>query len=115
MAAVDFGREFTILFNIAGQGLLEENSLSGADQGRGVLAMVRSRGDDHSGVANAGFRQFLHRIEDGNLGAGLAERTPRALDVRIGDRDQAATAGFALEFNGVKKVDGAHSAKAGDR
>src|SRR6185503_14895931 len=93
MAALDFGREFAILFDVSRQWLFEENSLPGPHQHCGVLAMIRGGGDDYRGIADAGLGKFFDRIENGNVAASLTEDAPGAVAIGIGDSYEAAAAG----------------------
>ena len=112
--AVKFGAEGGVTVEGAGEGLFENDAMAGADDGRGLLAMLFGGGDDHGGGRDAGGEVGVERGENRCGAAGFGDEALDLGGVDVDEGGEAADAVLAFEFEEVAGVDGAHTAEADD-
>jgi hypothetical protein len=115
MIAIEFTRKFPIAFNVAGEGLFEQDSLACAKQGSGMFPVLSRWGNDHGRIADPRFSETRHGLEDRHFTISISECAACAFFVRFRNGDEFARAGLLLKFTNVKKVDGSHPSQSGNR
>jgi len=84
MIAIQFRREFAVLFESSRQRLFEQHAMAGCDQSGGMCAVIVRRGNDHGGIAHVCFGQLFDGRKNRDLKAEFIAQAAGANRVNVG-------------------------------